>query len=112
MLLDEPLSALDPFLRLRMRSELKRLQRELGISFVHVTHSQDEALALADLIIVMNNGMIEQAGPAMVGIGAIGLAVAFARRDRLGDFLAMAEATRLDRAADVAVLAGVRLMFF
>jgi putative spermidine/putrescine transport system ATP-binding protein len=46
-----------------MRSELKRLQRELGISFVHVTHSQDEALALADRIIVMNNGRIEQDGP-------------------------------------------------
>lgn len=64
LLLDEPLSALDPFLRLRMRTELKRLQRELGISFIHVTHSQDEALALADLIIVMNNGEIEQAGTA------------------------------------------------
>lgn len=63
LLLDEPLSALDPFLRLRMRSELKRLQRSLGISFVHVTHSQDEALALADIVIVMNNGRIEQAGP-------------------------------------------------
>lgn len=64
LLLDEPLSALDPFLRLRMRTELKRLQRELGISFIHVTHSQDEALALADLVIVMNNGRIEQAGTA------------------------------------------------
>lgn len=64
LLLDEPLSALDPFLRLRMRSELKKLQRELGISFVHVTHSQDEALALADLVVVMNNGKIEQAGTA------------------------------------------------
>lgn len=62
LLLDEPLSALDPFLRIRMRLELKRLQRELGISFIHVTHSQDEALALADDIIVMNNGKIEQAG--------------------------------------------------
>jgi len=62
LLLDEPLSALDPFLRIRMRLELKRLQRELGISFIHVTHSQDEALALADGIIVMNNGIIEQAG--------------------------------------------------
>ncbi len=65
LLLDEPLSALDPFLRLRMRSELKRLQRNLGISFVHVTHSQDEALALADIVIVMNNGRIEQAGTAI-----------------------------------------------
>jgi putative spermidine/putrescine transport system ATP-binding protein len=63
LLLDEPLSALDPFLRLRMRTELKRLQRELGISFIHVTHSQDEALALADHIIVMNGGRIEQDGP-------------------------------------------------
>jgi len=62
LLLDEPLSALDPFLRLRMRTELKRLQRELGISFIHVTHSQDEALALADHIIVMNGGLIEQDG--------------------------------------------------
>lgn len=62
LLLDEPLSALDPFLRIKMRLELKRLQRELDISFIHVTHSQDEALALADDIIVMNNGRIEQAG--------------------------------------------------
>jgi putative spermidine/putrescine transport system ATP-binding protein len=62
LLLDEPLSALDPFLRIRMRLELKKLQRELGISFIHVTHSQDEALALADDIIVMNGGRIEQAG--------------------------------------------------
>ncbi len=64
LLLDEPLSALDPFLRVRMREELKRFQRQLGISFVHVTHSQDEALGLADLVIVMNEGRIEQAAPA------------------------------------------------
>ncbi|SIO30638.1 putative spermidine/putrescine transport system ATP-binding protein [Rhodovulum sp. ES.010] len=64
LLLDEPLSALDPFLRIRMRGELKRLQRELGITFVHVTHGQDEALALADEIVVMNDARIEQAGPA------------------------------------------------
>ena len=63
LLLDEPLSALDPFLRLKMRTELKRLQRELGITFVHVTHSQDEAMALSDEIVVMNAGRIEQAGP-------------------------------------------------
>jgi putative spermidine/putrescine transport system ATP-binding protein len=62
LLLDEPLSALDPFLRVRMREELKRLQMELGISFIHVTHSQEEAMALADLIVVMNDGQIEQAG--------------------------------------------------
>lgn len=64
LLLDEPLSALDPFLRIRMRSELKKLQRELGIAFIHVTHGQDEALALADEIVVMNNAVIEQAGAA------------------------------------------------
>jgi putative spermidine/putrescine transport system ATP-binding protein len=64
LLLDEPLSALDTFLRVRMRIELKRLQTKLGIPFVHVTHGQDEALALADLIVVMNKGKIEQAGSA------------------------------------------------
>jgi len=63
LLLDEPLSALDPFLRIRMRAELKRLQRELGISFIHVTHGQDEALALADEVIVMNHAVIVQSGP-------------------------------------------------
>ena len=66
LLLDEPLSALDPFLRVRMRAELKKLQRELGITFVHVTHGQDEALALADEIVVMNNAKIEQAGKTRV----------------------------------------------
>ncbi|HZD88787.1 MAG TPA: ABC transporter ATP-binding protein, partial [Pseudolabrys sp.] len=62
LLLDEPLSALDPFLRIRMRAELKRWQRKLGISFIHVTHSQEEAMALADMIVVMNDGGIEQIG--------------------------------------------------
>ncbi|MDB5506437.1 MAG: transporter, ATP-binding protein [Devosia sp.] len=61
LLLDEPLSALDPFLKIRMRAELKKLQTTLGISFVHVTHSQEEAMALADLVVVMNDGRIEQA---------------------------------------------------
>jgi putative spermidine/putrescine transport system ATP-binding protein len=62
LLLDEPLSALDPFLRGRMREELKKLQRELAISFIHVTHSQEEAMALADLMVVMEEGNIRQAG--------------------------------------------------
>ncbi|MAQ83057.1 MAG: Fe3+/spermidine/putrescine ABC transporter ATP-binding protein [Maritimibacter sp.] len=70
LLLDEPLSALDPFLRIRVRGELKRLQRELGISFIHVTHGQDEALALADEVVVMNNAVIEQAGTARDVFGA------------------------------------------
>ncbi|HTT81337.1 MAG TPA: ABC transporter ATP-binding protein [Stellaceae bacterium] len=61
LLLDEPLSALDPFLRGQMRGELRRLQRELDITFIHVTHSQDEAMALADLVVVMEHGRIRQA---------------------------------------------------
>jgi putative spermidine/putrescine transport system ATP-binding protein len=64
LLLDEPLSALDEFLRLQMRGELKSLQAELGITFVHVTHTQPEAIALADLVVVMNTGQIDQAAPA------------------------------------------------
>ena len=64
LLLDEPLSALDEFLRLQMRGELKSLQSELGITFLHVTHTQPEAIALADMVVVMDNGSIEQAGSA------------------------------------------------
>jgi ABC-type Fe3+/spermidine/putrescine transport system ATPase subunit/ABC-type spermidine/putrescine transport system permease subunit II len=61
LLLDEPLSALDEFLRLRMRGELRRIQRDLGITFIHVTHTQLEATAVADLVVVMEQGKIEQA---------------------------------------------------
>jgi putative spermidine/putrescine transport system ATP-binding protein len=61
LLLDEPLSALDEYLRLRMRGELRRIQRELGITFVHVTHTQLEATAVADTVVVMEQGRIEQA---------------------------------------------------
>jgi putative spermidine/putrescine transport system ATP-binding protein len=64
LLLDEPLSALDEFLRLQMRGELKRIQHEFGISFIHVTHTQMEAIALADMVVVMDQGRIEQAASA------------------------------------------------
>ena len=64
LLLDEPLSALDEQLRVQMRGELRRMQRELGITFIHVTHTQLEAIALADLVVVMEQGRIKQAGPA------------------------------------------------
>src|SRR6266498_2834948 len=64
LLLDEPLSALDEFLRLQMRGELRRMQKELGITFIHVTHTQLEAIAVADTVVVMNQGRIEQAGTA------------------------------------------------
>lgn len=62
LLLDEPLSALDPLLRIQMRAELRRWQQELGLTFIHVTHSQEEAMALADTMVVMNHGVIEQVG--------------------------------------------------
>lgn len=62
LLLDEPLSALDAKVRVRLRSELKQLQRSLGITTIMVTHDQDEALALADKIVVMSDGKIEQVG--------------------------------------------------
>ncbi len=64
LLLDEPLSALDEFLRLQMRGELKRIQNEFGITFIHVTHTQMEAIALADMVVVMDQGHIEQADTA------------------------------------------------
>ncbi len=64
LLLDEPLSALDEYLRLRMRGELRRVQRELGITFIHVTHTQLEAIAVADTVVVMAQGKIEQAASA------------------------------------------------
>jgi len=63
LLLDEPLSALDLKLRKRMQLELKHLQERLGIAFIFVTHDQEEAMAMADRIVVMNAGRIEQAGP-------------------------------------------------
>ncbi len=62
LLLDEPLGALDRKLREAMQSELKQLQRQLNVSFVFVTHDQDEALAMSDRVVVMNAGRIEQMG--------------------------------------------------
>ena len=62
LLLDEPLGALDLKLRRQMQIELKRIQTEVGITFVHVTHDQEEAMTMADTIAVMNHGVIEQMG--------------------------------------------------
>ena len=64
LLLDEPLSALDEFLRLQMRAELKEMQQRLGITFIHVTHTQLEAVAVADQVVVMAHGRIEQTASA------------------------------------------------
>jgi spermidine/putrescine transport system ATP-binding protein len=63
LLLDEPLGALDLKLRKQMQLELKRIQHEMGLTFVHVTHDQEEAMTMADTIAVMNGGRIEQLGP-------------------------------------------------
>ncbi|MGC8583870.1 MAG: ABC transporter ATP-binding protein [Thermoproteus sp.] len=63
LLLDEPLSNLDARLRLEVRGFLKELQRRLGATVLHVTHDQEEAMALGDLLVVINNGRIEQVGP-------------------------------------------------
>jgi spermidine/putrescine transport system ATP-binding protein len=63
LLLDEPLGALDLALRRTMQEELKAIQRRVGATFVHVTHDQEEAMALADLLVVMNRGRIEDQGP-------------------------------------------------
>ena len=65
LLLDEPLGALDANLRKSIQNELKLLQRDLGITFVFVTHAQSEALALSDRIVVMNQGRIEQVSPPL-----------------------------------------------
>ena len=65
LLLDEPLSALDALERVRLRGEIRALQQKLGVTTIMVTHDQEEALSLADRIVVMNQGVIEQVGSAM-----------------------------------------------
>src|SRR5581483_6021465 len=62
-LMDEPLSNLDAALRVRTRTEIKRLQRDLGTTTIFVTHDQEEAMVLSDRIAVMNHGRVEQFGP-------------------------------------------------
>jgi iron(III) transport system ATP-binding protein len=65
LLLDEPLSALDAIVRVKLRQEIRSLQRQLGVTTIMVTHDQEEAFAVADRIVVMNQGAIEQVGDAM-----------------------------------------------
>ena len=62
LLLDEPLSNLDARLRLQTREEIRRIQRETGITTIFVTHDQDEAMSISDLIVVMKNGVVQQIG--------------------------------------------------
>lgn len=65
LLLDEPLSALDATVRVHLRNEIRSLQRSLGVTTIMVTHDQEEALSVADRIVVMNHGVIEQVGTPM-----------------------------------------------
>ncbi len=65
LLLDEPLSALDESLRIKTRSELRRLQKKFGMTFIQVTHAQDEAFSLSDVIVVMDHGRVDQVGSGM-----------------------------------------------
>ena len=65
LLLDEPLSALDAIVRVHLRNEIRSLQRKLGVTTIMVTHDQEEALSVADRIVVMNHGVIEQVGTPM-----------------------------------------------
>ena len=77
LLLDEPFGDLDRLLQLRMRVELRELQRELGIAFVHVTHNQEESLSMADRIVVMEGGHIQQVGsPAEISQRPVNVFVA------------------------------------
>jgi ABC-type Fe3+/spermidine/putrescine transport system ATPase subunit len=105
LLLDEPLSALDPKLRKQVREELRALQRRVGITFLFVTHDQEEALSMSDRIAVMHKGLVEQAGTphelyfrprtrfVAEFLGAI---------DWIGPVGVRPEVTRLERGADAA----------
>jgi spermidine/putrescine transport system ATP-binding protein len=125
LLLDEPLGALDLKLRQLMQFELKRIQREVGITFVYVTHDQDEALTMSDRIAVMNDGCVEQIGtppeiydhPASVFVaGFIGQANLFPARvtGRDGDDVVLAAlgttlrsapgATRVETGSDATLM--------
>ncbi len=68
-LMDEPLSSLDAKLRVEMRTELKRLHASLGATFIYVTHDQAEAMTMADRIVVMNQGRVQQVGPPLTIYG-------------------------------------------
>jgi spermidine/putrescine transport system ATP-binding protein len=126
LLLDEPLGALDLKLRRQMQLELKRIQTEVGITFVHVTHDQEEAMTMADTIAVMNAGRIEQLGspvdlyesPATAYVanflGQSNLLPAAVADRRAGSVVVDVDGTRIAvpaercRSADRDVLVGVR----
>ena len=118
LLLDEPLSALDAKVRARLRHEVKDLQRKLGVTTVMVTHDQEEALTMADRIVVMNQGVIEQVGSPMEVyrepvtsfvadfIGTMNFVpgqMISKDRVRLGDVEVSCDADGIDAGADVTV---------
>ncbi|HNQ07121.1 MAG TPA: ABC transporter ATP-binding protein [Tetrasphaera sp.] len=86
LLLDEPLGALDLKLRRQMQVELKRIQTEVGLTFIHVTHDQEEAMTMADTVAVMNHGRIEQMGPpaAMYDLPVTAFVANFVGQSNLG----------------------------
>jgi spermidine/putrescine transport system ATP-binding protein len=124
LLLDEPLGALDAKLRKALQIELKALQEEVGITFIYVTHDQEEALTMSDRIAVMSNGQIEQVGPPkqvyeepatvyvadFLGVANLMDAVAETRPGhdscliRLGDFVLEARGGNTDVRGDVKVV--------
>jgi spermidine/putrescine transport system ATP-binding protein len=123
LLLDEPLGALDAKLRKALQIELKALQEEVGITFVYVTHDQEEALTMSDRIAVMSDGRIEQVGPPkqvyeaprtayvadFLGVSNLMDAVAEGRgpkhcRVRLGDFVLEASGGNIDASGQVKVV--------
>ena len=102
LLLDEPLSALDPNLRKQVRVELKALQRRIGVTFIFVTHDQEEALSLSDTIALMHQGRLEQVGaPQDLYVRPKSRFVAgfLGAVNWLGDIGVRPEATRLSREA-------------
>ena len=72
-LMDEPLSNLDAILRVEMRAEIKRLHRELAATTIYVTHDQEEAMTLAETLVVLREGQIEQQGPPQQRLQSQGL---------------------------------------
>jgi spermidine/putrescine transport system ATP-binding protein len=106
LLLDEPLGALDLKLRKQMQLELKRIQAEVGITFIYVTHDQDEAMTMSDRIAVMNAGRFEQVGPPheMYEAPATGFVAGFLGASNLLDGEVVSEGkVRLDAGTTVAV---------
>jgi ABC-type Fe3+/spermidine/putrescine transport system ATPase subunit len=102
LLLDEPLGALDAKLRRTLQVELRQLHREVGITFVYVTHDQEEALTMSDRLAVMNNGIIEQIGaPRDVYDHPVNTYVA--------DFLGLANLVPATAEADAVTLLGQRV---